>query len=299
MSQDQIWKDLLRAFFEEFLTLFYPDFAKLLDFSRVKFLDKETFTDLPEGAQRRSDLVVEVYTLEGQQRIILVHIEVEEEWRSEFPERMFDYYTLLRWRYRLRIFPIAVYLTSGRGGLVRERYVEQVNEEDVNVFTFNAIGLPALKADDYLSLDNPLAPAVSALMQPSKLGKVAQKFQSLLALVRSGVDEAHLMLLTNVVEKYLKLDDVERVRFEELVATPEGKVVEMVVSIYEERGIEKGIEQGILRGERKTLLRQLERKFAPLPDSVRTRLEAITDAEELDRLTDTILTAETLEDMGL
>ncbi len=125
----------------------------------------------------------------------------------------------------------------------------------------------------------------------------------LLALVRSGVDEARLTLLTNVVEKYLKLDDVERVRFDELVATPEGKEVEMVVSIYEERGIEKGIvqgvEQGILRGERKTLLRLLERKFAPLPDSVRTRLEAITNAEELERLTDTILTAETLEDMGL
>ncbi len=116
MSHDQTFKDLLRAFFEEFLTLFYPDFANRLDFSQVKFLDKEAFTNIPEGKQRRSDLVVEVYTLEGVPEIVLVHIEVEYEWGSDFPERMFDYYTLLRWRYRLPIFPVAIYLTSGRGG---------------------------------------------------------------------------------------------------------------------------------------------------------------------------------------
>lgn len=169
-------------------------------------------------------------------------------------------------------------------------------------------------AYDYLGIANPLAPAISALMKPSRLGKVAQKFQSLLALVRSGVDEARLTLLTNVVEKYLTLDDVERARFEALVATPEGKEVAMVVSVYEERGIEKGmaqgleqgiaqgiekgIEQGILRGECKTLLRQIERKFGPVSQDVRGRLEAIMDVEELDRLADSILTAQSLEEMG-
>lgn len=60
MSHDQTFKELLRAFFEEFLTLFYPEVAKQLDFSRVRFLDKETFTDVPEGKQRESDLVAEI-----------------------------------------------------------------------------------------------------------------------------------------------------------------------------------------------------------------------------------------------
>ncbi len=69
--------------------------AERFDFSRVTFLDKETFTDIPDGEQRRSDLVVEIYTLEGVPEIVLVHVEVEYEWRSEFPGRMFDYYTLL------------------------------------------------------------------------------------------------------------------------------------------------------------------------------------------------------------
>ncbi len=119
------------------------------------------------------------------------------------------------------------------------------------------------------------------------------------------------MLLTNVVEKYLKLDDEERASFEALMATPEGKEVKMVVSVYEERGIEKGIKQdieqgiaqgvelGVARGKCSTLLRLMERKFGTIPDDVRTRMEAITDVEELDRLLDVILMAGTLEEIGL
>lgn len=290
MSHDQRMKDLLSAFFEAFLLLFYPDVAKRLDFSRVKFLDKETFTDIPEGEQRRSDLVVEVYTLEGEPEIILVHIEVEYEWRSHFPKRMFDYFTLWRWRYRLPIFPIAIYLTSGRGGMVREQFVERVFDQVVNVFTYNAVGLPDLNADDYLALDNPLAPALSALMKTSRLGKVAQKFQSLLAMVRSGVDEARLTLLTNMLETYLTLDEVEQETFKALVEAPEGKEVQMVVSVYEERAA--------LRAERKLLLRLMERKFGALPESIRAHMQAISDVEVLDQLADSILTAQSLEEMG-
>lgn len=214
------------------MLLFYPEIASRLDFSRVTFLDKETFTDIPEGKQRESDLVVEVYALDGQVEIILVHIEIEFEWGSDFPGRMFDYYTLLRLRYRL--------------------------------------------------------------MRTSRLGKVAQKFQSLLALVRSGVDEARLTLLTNMVETYLTLNDQERESFATLVATPDGKEVEMVISVYEERGIEKGVK----RGEQKLLLRLIESKFGAVSEDIRLRVEAITDVEAIEQLADALLTAHSLKEMG-
>ncbi len=59
MAQDQLFKDLLRTFFREFLELFFPDVAARLDFSRVRFLDKEAFTDLPDGSRREADLVAQ------------------------------------------------------------------------------------------------------------------------------------------------------------------------------------------------------------------------------------------------
>jgi hypothetical protein len=55
----------LRAFFREFLELFFPEVAARLDFTRVTFLDKEVFTDVPEGSRRELDLVAQVYTQDG------------------------------------------------------------------------------------------------------------------------------------------------------------------------------------------------------------------------------------------
>lgn len=49
MAHDQTFNDLLRAFFPEFMELFFPRVARRLDFREVTFLDKEVFTDVPEG----------------------------------------------------------------------------------------------------------------------------------------------------------------------------------------------------------------------------------------------------------
>jgi hypothetical protein len=311
MSHDQLFKELLQAFFQEFMELFYPKVAARLDFARVTFLDKEMFTDLPQGEQREADLVAQVYTLEGLPEIILTHIEVEARRRGSFPARMCEYYWMLRLRHRLPIFPIVVYLSPGAGGLTPERHVESVFDYEVNVFSYQAVGLPDLNADDYQTIDNPLGPALSALMKTSRLGKVAQKYHSLRAMARSRIDEARKALLTNVIETYLTLEADEQVKFKELIAAPEGKEVSEMISIYEQRGIEKGIEQGIekgieqgieqgiVRGKRDSLLRQMRLKFGGLPDQARKHIESLVDMHELDRLTDRVLQASNLDEMQL
>ena len=134
MPQDQLFKELLRAFFREFLELFYPEVAARLDFARTTFLDKETFTDLPEGSRREMDLVAQVYTLDGEPEIILVHVEVQTQRRGEFPYRMWEYYALLRLRHKMPVFPVVVYLAPGAGGLVEETYTEALFGR--NVLTF-------------------------------------------------------------------------------------------------------------------------------------------------------------------
>jgi hypothetical protein len=67
---DQLFKELLRVFFREFLELFFPEVAARLDFARVVFLDKEVFTDVPEGSRRELDLVAQVYTQDGTPELI-------------------------------------------------------------------------------------------------------------------------------------------------------------------------------------------------------------------------------------
>ena len=55
MGHDQLFKEFLRAFFRDFLELFCPDIAARLDFGTVRFLEKELFTDFPEGSLREAD----------------------------------------------------------------------------------------------------------------------------------------------------------------------------------------------------------------------------------------------------
>ncbi len=319
IGHDQLFKDLLRAFFAEFMQLFFEDVAARLDLTEITFLDKETFTDLPQGSLRETDLVAEVHAIEGQPEIILVHIEVEARHRGDFPARMFEYYLMLKLRHRLPIYPIVIYLSGGSGGLSIERHEERVFEELINTFTYRTVGLPDLSADEYLARESPLAPALGALMKPSRLGPVAQKYESLRKLAVARLDDARRAVLTNIVETYLALDPAEQSEFERLLAEPAAAEVREMISIYEQRGIEqgiergieqgiergieqgieRGIEQGIAIGERRTLLRLLQLKFGDLPEAVRARIEALTDTAELDRLSDRILHASSLAEMGL
>ncbi len=49
MKHDQYWKTTLWIFFQEFMELFFPKASSHLDFTYIKLLNKEIFTDLPAG----------------------------------------------------------------------------------------------------------------------------------------------------------------------------------------------------------------------------------------------------------
>ncbi len=60
VGHDQLFKQVLEAFFPDFLRLFDPDTAAQLDLTAVTFRDTEVFTDIPQGARRTADVVAEV-----------------------------------------------------------------------------------------------------------------------------------------------------------------------------------------------------------------------------------------------
>jgi hypothetical protein len=290
MPHDKLFKELLHAFFVEFLQLFFPEVAARLDFTRVEFLDRELFTDIPEGSRREADVVAQVLTLDGQPELILVHIEVQAKRARAFPYRMFEYYALLRLRYKVPVFPVVLYLAPGAGGLTREEYTEGLFGEDILRFRYRAIGLPDLSADDYREQANPLA-ALSALMQPSQLGRLVQKYRSIRQALASPVDEARKALLVNLIEQYLPLNAEEETEFAQLLGQADTQEVKEMLTVYEERGI--------VKGKRDTLQRLLRRKFGDLPEAMITKIQAIQTEAELDILFDQALDANSLEEIGM
>ncbi|MBF0158679.1 MAG: DUF4351 domain-containing protein, partial [Magnetococcales bacterium] len=63
-----------------------------------------------------------------------------------------------------------------------------------------------------------------------------------------------------------------------------------------EQGLERGLEQGLVQGRAAILLRQMHRRFDPLPTWVEERITTAT-TDELDLWSDRILDARSLEEL--
>lgn len=61
----------------------------------------------------------------------------------------------------------------------------------------------------------------------------------------------------------------------------------------------KGEEKGRTQGAHQLLLRLLGKRFGPLPENVRRRVETITSLDLLTELAERVLSAHSLEEMGL
>ena len=68
------------------------------------------------------------------------------------------------------------------------------------------------------------------------------------------------------------------------------------VTQWTEKWKQEGLQQGMQQGEEKVLERQLTRRFGPLSEATRQRLQA-ADINQLEHWADNILDAKTLDDV--
>lgn len=66
-----------------------------------------------------------------------------------------------------------------------------------------------------------------------------------------------------------------------------------------QEGLKEGLQEGRVLSLRKMLLQQMTLRFGRLPKPVRSRVEQITSTQELEKLTRKVLSATSLEEMGL
>ena len=67
----------------------------------------------------------------------------------------------------------------------------------------------------------------------------------------------------------------------------------------EEKYTQKGIELGRLEGMRQILLQLLGRRFGAVPETVRRKVEAIDESAPLSDLTNKVLDAQSIQELGL
>ena len=146
----------------------------------------------------------------------------------------------------------------------------------------------------------PLAAALAALMRWDRdSDSVAVRLGLLGRVVASGLDEASLFLLVNLIETYFPVPEVERERYLRLVSREEYRKVQEVELTWADKLRQEGREEGVVQGKRQTLKRLLAARFGVLPNRVEASIDALASGEELDGYLDRVLTAGSVEELGL
>lgn len=311
-DHDQRFKTLIREFFEPFLRLFFPEWAELIDFSTLEWLDKELYANPPEGSLHRLDLVARVKLKERltpmpgddpENLLLAVLIEIESEDRvTRLEPRLPDYYLHLRRTYGIPVLPIALYTEVGKDGISVGTYEEKLGVFTVFTFRYLYVGLRALDAVQYVDGDNLVGVGLSPLMKmkPDEIPLLGAR--ALQRVADAPLNEYQKRLLNGLIETYLRLDDEEKRRiFEATLAREEFKGAREMNKTTYEKGIEKGIEQGetnVLNEFRTTLRELLESKFGMLPEAAVAAIGNLS-RQEIQRLIVRSGTAVSLVELGL
>ena len=293
MRTDQMFKDLLRTFFADFLSLFLSEVFDAIDPDSITFLDTELFTDFPEGQQRLADLVAQVRTRDGTQAVVLLHTEVQAQRQDDFGRRMWQYNVLLRLREGVPTISIAIVLYGDTPGISLEHYGDTIFGRTYPLLDYWQIGLRDLQAADYLGADQPLAAALAALMQPGPAGRAALKLEALRRIGGSALDPARVFSLVTIVECFLPLrPEEESMLWQQL--RQEG-VLEMATTDLP-WGELTWADRVRLDAEREMLARLLRRRFGDVPEALSLQIGA-ADTPAVEAMFDRAVMVSTVEEM--
>ena len=284
MAHDQTFKDVLHSFFHDFLTLFMPGIASGIDPDAITFLDPQTFTDIPEGLMRTADVVAEVRSLVGKPEIVLLHTEVQTESDAVFAYRVWEYNALLTLRHHRSVISAALLPFSRTGDVRKVCYVETLFGEEYIKLEYWQIGLRGLSAEDYKGAASVLGAALAALMQPGPEGRVELKIDIIRCLRESGLDEARLFLLVDLVETYLTLDEPEQMEYGALLQAEGDQVVEATELTWAQKIS--------LRTRREDVKRAIGLKFGRMSPELEVVIDSIDTEAGMTSLFDRVFTSE-------
>lgn len=294
---DRLFKTVLRACFADLLRLAAPAVAARAALARIVFLDKEL---LAGSGRREADLLARVPLRRG--GALLIHVEVEARARARMPRRLRAYASRIQALYDDQVLSIVLYIRGGAPGICWQGIEGEVDAPEVTTFRYVAFGLAGCRAEEYLSRPEPLAWALAALMDPGPLSRPELRMACLQRIGAAKLPEERRALLADFVDAYLPLTSDEQRRYKMLEESTRRGDRKMWMT-WSERTRAEGYREGrkdatrdILR---KTLLRLLRRRFGPLPEPVKQRIDEITSIPRLNGLLERMLTASSLKDLGL
>lgn len=113
IDYDTQWKEIISNLFEDFIKFFLPKAFPLIDFGKpIEFLEQELHKIIADNKKEGkviNDKLVKVNLKNGEEKWILIHIEIQSSYESNFSKRMFVYFYRIFDQYSQEITAIAIY----------------------------------------------------------------------------------------------------------------------------------------------------------------------------------------------
>ncbi|WP_026909193.1 hypothetical protein [Paucisalibacillus globulus] len=160
---DGLWKNLISLMFEDFILFFAPELYEEIDFSKSPyFIQQEHFQDVLFSKQNRrmADQLVKAPLINGKEKWILIHIEVQDNANDEFRKRMFHYFYRIYDRYDHEIYAIALLTNSNRHP--KQDYYDYHYYSTSLIYKYNVFNFKEQNTEKLKNSSNPFAAAVLA-----------------------------------------------------------------------------------------------------------------------------------------
>lgn len=276
--EDRIWKSVIWTFPVEFITFTGSNASGILDLTRKpEFLDKELQpVDLPGNQQLSTviaDNLLKIYTVEGGNNFILLHIEIQQVYSADVAERMF--------RYAYRIFdkfqkPLAAWLilTESSGKIRSDVFVRNFIGTMIS-YRFNTLKIATMKEEVLLASANPFAIIFMAVKARAKGKKIKDPFLRSNYLFDEKIKLVELLYskrllpqkqkeILNFINYTIPLENIEiKSKFDQRILKLTNDVAmmtitETIISIAKEEGLEEGLKEGMREGLREGLKEGLQ-----------------------------------------
>lgn len=300
---DTPWKKILDIYFQDFVSYCWPERHSEIDWQKgYKSLDKELSKIVRDApvTNRIIDKLIEVSLKNGYEAYVLVHLEIQGQYDSDFEERMFTYRYRLRDLHKKPIASLAIlidYDAKWRPG----SYKEELWGSSIEM------RFPIIKLIDYKSRtgeleasDNPFASVILAqlatLEKQLPEAKLTSKINLIKRLYTRNWKREDITTLLIFLDWVLALPKPLELKCRELIAILEEEMEMDYVTSFERMGIEKGLQKGVQQGESALLLRQLQHKFMTIPDIYKHKIEQ-AEPSSLLKWGERVLDVNSLEDV--
>lgn len=274
---DSPWKEILTAYFEQFMVFFFPDAALKIDWSRGCIsLDKELrqITREAETGGRLADKLFRIWMKSGEEAWVLAHVEIQAQKKKDFSRRTFIY------NYRsfdLYGFPAASFAVLA----------DEDPDWRPSVYSHKILGcrialrFRSVKILDYQKdleslekSDNIFAVATAAHLRTLETKKNLQdrfryKTELTKSLYREGMKKKDIITLYRFIDWIMVLpQELEDAYHQEILKFEEERKMRYVTTA-ERIGMKKGMHQ---EGTR-MLLRMMEARFGTVPQWAKEKIE--------------------------